>query len=447
MTTLIIKDNTVTAQADFHGVSLLTKRIADKTLNQLGKEGLFIFPVDMQQSDDLSPEQLILQSYNQNYRSSNVMGFLGMDKEQLFIQSRFSTNKQDYFFQYVLEKTLDIPNITDLNSYSSPSERIFDLYVFLFPFYLKRAMRKGQFKTYVWQNYNNQNIKGIIDVKRQVQLNTPFVGNIAFKQREFSFDNYMTQLIRHTIEFIKLKSFGKILLNKITDEIDKNIEVTSTYQYFDRKKVIIDNKTNPIRHAYYQEYRDLQRLCLMILQYDKHNIGLGSDHINGILFDGAWLWEEYIAKLIGDKFHHPKNRLGSGAQQLFSTEDGHKRGRIYPDFISKNTEKRIIVDTKYKPLNNIGNKDYLQVLAYMFRFNAKIGFYIYPERDDSENSELKMFLNQGTTFDNDIIKQQGISLTKLGLQIPNSQNLSYSEFVQAIRISESKIVERLINSK
>lgn len=447
MTTLIIKDNTVTAQADFHGISLLTKRIADKTLNQLGKEGLFIFPVDMQQSDDLSAEQLILQSYNQNYRSSNVMGFLGMDKEQLFIQSRFATNKQDYFFQYVLEKTLDIPNITDLNSYSSPSERIFDLYVFLFPFYLKRAMRKGQFKTYVWQNYNNQNIKGIIDVKRQVQLNTPFVGNIAFKQREFSFDNYMTQLIRHTIEFIKLKSFGKILLNKITDEIDKNIEVTSTYQYFDRKKVIIDNKTNPIRHAYYQEYHDLQRLCLMILQYDKHNIGLGSDHINGILFDGAWLWEEYIAQLIGDEFHHPKNKLGSGAQQLFSTEDGHKRGRIYPDFISKNTEKRIIVDTKYKPLNNIGNKDYLQVLAYMFRFNAKIGFYIYPERDDSENSELKMFLNQGTTFDNDIIKQQGISLTKLGLQIPNSQNLNYSEFVQAIRISESKIVECLINSQ
>ena len=43
---------------------------------------------------------------------------------------------------------------------------------------------------------------------------------------------------------------------------------------------------------------------------------------------------------------------------------------------------------QYKPIDNIGNKDYLQVLAYMFRFDAKKGFYFYPEMGEEERALL-----------------------------------------------------------
>ena len=98
---------------------------------------------------------------------------------------------------------------------------------------------------------------------------------------------------------------------------------------------------------------------------------MGARQIYGILFDGTWLWEEYINSLIEDAFYHPMNKGGKGAQRLF---DGNI-GLIYPDFISRNSEVRIIADAKYKPIDNIGNRDYLQVLAYMFRFDAKAGYY------------------------------------------------------------------------
>lgn len=443
MTTLIIKDNTTRDQKDFSQIPLLTAKIADKTLSQLEQTGVFVLPETISHSDDLEADQMILQSDKQTYRSSNVMGFLGINDEQLMIQSRFATAKQDYFFQYLLEKTLDMPNITSFNTHLNPLERVFDLYAFLFPRYLKNAMRKGLFKTYVWRHYNNQNVKGIIDIKRHILLNTPFAGNVAFKQREFSFNNDMTQLIRHTIEFIRVKSFGKTLLQQVQDEISQIIAVTSSYQYFDRQKVVADNQQNPIQHAYYQEYRDLQRLCLRILQHDKHNIGTGTNQINGILFDGAWLWESYIAQLIDDKFYHPKNKIGKGTQQLFSLENGKQIGRIYPDFISKSIESRIIADTKYKPLTNIGNRDYLQVLAYMFRFNAQNGYYIYPEQDNTIKPEHKMFLNEGTTFDNNVMSRQDIAVTKLGFQIPESQDISYSEFTDRMRMSEINFIQNL----
>ena len=66
-------------------------------------------------------------------------------------------------------------------------------------------MRKGIYKIYVRNEYNDSNVKGTIDINRHIKMNTPFLGNISYSQREFSYENYVIQLIRHTIEFIKRK--------------------------------------------------------------------------------------------------------------------------------------------------------------------------------------------------------------------------------------------------
>ena len=75
---------------------------------------------------------------------------------------------------------------------------------------------------------------------------------------------------------------------------------------------------------------------------------------------------------------------------------------IYPDFISKDVDNRIIADAKYKPVDNIGNKDFLQIIAYIMRFDSKKGIFIYPEIDD--NSTLNLNLNSGLTYENNVMK-------------------------------------------
>ena len=182
------------------------------------------------------------------------------------------------------------------------------------------------------------------------------------------------ELVRHTVEFIKKKPYGNNLLIKVKDEVKLVIEATPGYELCDRQKIIESNKKNAVRHAYYREYLALQRLCILILRHQKHQIGSGTRQIYGILFDGAWLWEEYVNSLIDDVFYHPMNKGGKGAQRLFEGNIG----LIYPDFISRDETHWVIADAKYKPIENIGNRDYLQVLAYMFRFDAKSGYYLYP---------------------------------------------------------------------
>ena len=125
------------------------------------------------------------------------------------------------------------------------------------------------------------------------------------------------------------------------------------------------------------------------------------------------------------------NKGGKGAQRLFD----RNIGLIYPDFISKNVVARVVADAKYKPINNIGNKDYLQVLAYMFRFDAKTGYYFYPESEGIDDKLL--WLNKGSTYESNVSPRDDISVTKRGLKIPIDAD-NYDAFVSLIKANESE---------
>lgn len=431
-----IRDNSQIRKEDFSEVASIARKVADKTLEQLEREGVFVFPEIIKDAEDITRDQMILQSVNDSYHSGNVMGFLGCGNERLIIQSRFCSDDNDFFFQYLLDRVLDFPNIVDFETDADQDNRLFNFLLFLFPYYLKRASRKGAFKMYLRNLYNDGNIKGAIDVARHITQNTPFTGNVAYSQREYSYDNYLMELVRHTIEFIKIKPYGNNLLIKVKDEVKLVVDATPEYEHYDKRKIIAANKQNTVSHAYYREYRALQHLCLLILQYQKHQIGSGARQIYGILFDGAWLWEEYINTLIDDLFYHPMNKGGKGAQRLFAANIG----LIYPDFISRSSVMCIIADAKYKPIDNIGNRDYLQVLAYMFRFDAKKGFYFYPESENAE--DLQLWMNKGSTYEENVEPRNDICVTKHGLKIPNHAD-NYIDFVAIMNTNENEFRKAL----
>ena len=434
-----VKDNTTYITSRFSCNQCIVSNILNKSLNQLDAEGLFIFPEAIKKVEDLTRDQMILQEFNGKYRTGNVMGFIGYGKERLIIQSRFCNDKEDYFLSYLLERVLNIPNIVSLDADTSSDKRLLNFLLFIFPKYLENAIRKGFYKQYIHKKYNDTNIKGKIDIPRHLTKNTPFIGSIAYSQRLFSYDNMLMELIRHTIEFIKSKSYGSIILSDIKEELKLIVNATQSYRTCDRQKIIEQNKKNPIRHAYFREYSALQRLCILILKSEKHDIGSGIQNSYGILFDGAWLWEEYINILLSSHFYHPKNKSKFGAQQLFS--DG--KGLIYPDFISKSTDPRLIVDAKYKPIENIRGRDYLQVLAYMYRFDASQGYYIYP---DSEGQvPLVLNLNKGSTYENNVSARNDVNIIKLGFKIPN-KSADYDDFKMQIHESEL-VLQNFINSQ
>ena len=432
MTLLRTKDNTDIKKEELELIPRLREKLVGKTLADLTAEGVFVFPDTLKNSEDLSSDQFVLEKNGDFYRTGNVMGFLGLDDERLIICSRFG-GEEDHFFLYLLAKVFDFPNIVDLKTSADDSDRLFDFLLFLFPLYLKSALRKGLFKKYIRRSYNDANIKGTIDLPRHIRQNTPFIGKVAYDRRELSADNSLLQLVRHTIEYIKGRPCGRSLLARAKDETELIAAATPSYKFGERSKVVFENKKAPVRHAYFREYRDLQRLCLAILRQQKQRIGGGPRPIYGILFDGAWLWEEYIASLLKKFFHHPKNKASENAQYLFAKS----KGKIYPDFIGKLDEKnrdRLIADAKYKPAGNIVGGDYLQMLAYMFRFDAKCGYFLYPE-DQNESGDEVLYLNSGSTYEKNVRARDDITVTKHGLIIPREED-PYAAFAEKMKNAE-----------
>ena len=412
----------------------LSQALLDRTLDNLSREdNIFIFPNDLTHTPDLEKDQKIFETVNQEIKTGNVIGFLGCGQERLTISSRFSDESNDHFLHYLLQKVLHI-NLTSLDVALSREDKLYQLLVYLFPKYLQAALRKGLYKEYQRFFHNDSHVKGVIDVRNHLKKNLPFMGNVAYTTREFTYDNPLMQLIRHTVEYIKTqKSFG-VLLDSNRENITEITRVTSAYKLADRAKIIRMNKIKLIRHAYFREYRKLQELCLIILNQEKHGLGYQAQKIHGILFDVSWLWEEYVYTLLPKDFIHPRNKDKTEGISVFS----NRERKVFPDFYHK--ELKIVLDAKYKKLEftekGINREDLFQLISYSYILEAgktwKAGL-IFPSMEQSVNSEIGK------------VAGYGAQLKKWSIQIPQKA-LSYSVFCKIMENSE-EIFKRNIDNE
>ena len=411
--------------------SKLSQVLLDRTLDNLSREdSIFIFPNDLTHSPDLDKDQKIFETVNQEIKTGNVIGFLGCGQERLTISSRFSDESNDHFLHYLLQKVLNI-NLTSLDVGLSQEDKLYQFLIYLFPKYLQAALRKGLYKEYQRFSHNDSHVKGVIDVGNHLKRNVPFMGNVAYTTREFTYDNPLMQLIRHTLEYIKTQKSFRSLLDNNRETIAEIIRVTPSYKLAECAKIIRMNKTKPIRHAYFREYRKLQELCLMILSQEKHGLGYQEQKIHGILFDVSWLWEEYIYTLLPKDFIHPRNKVKTDGISVFS----NRERKVFPDFYHK--ELKIVLDAKYKKLEftekGINREDLFQLISYSYILKAEKAGLIFPSMEQSINSEIGE------------VAGYGAQLKKWSIQIPQNAS-SYSAFCKMMENS-AEIFKAIIDEE
>lgn len=375
-------------------------------------------------------EDLHICSYSEAYDrlyTGNLMGFVGVNNTQVNIVSRFASGKEDYFLHYMLIKVF-CPNIFDLK-HDTSKDAAFDFLLYLFPHYFNEAMKQGVFKMYRTFERNDSKVNGTIDISRHIQSNIPFKGTIAYRTRELSFDNPITQLIRHTIEYLKTSPIGRSLLTG--KETQNNVRIindnTSSYCANDRRRIIASNRKE-LHHPYFTKYTILQRLCINILQHEELKYGSDKDKIHGILFDGAWLWEEYLKTLFKPLgMTHAENKTGKNP--IYLLEDNHYER--FPDFY---LTKKMVIDAKYKHLGyvNIARDDIHQIISYLHVLEAKGTYLAYPV-NNNEKSDIR---NIG------YLKGLGGAVGLIGLKIP--QNAScLSDFQYVISKEEEFVINKL----
>ena len=405
--------------------------IANKSLIDLQQVNpdLLVFPHSLGQYRDDVEKSHIFSLDEEKLTTYNLMGFVGRNSSQLTISSRFAKDdKNDYFLHYMLQKVFSI-NLLKFDQ-TPNKENIWDFLLYLFPYYLKKAYSQGLYKAYRKEEYNDANVKGTIDVKRHILRNIPFMGKIAYTTREHSYNNNLTQLVRHTIEYINSHRFGGSILtndSEVREIVSKFVFVTqNSYNKNSRQKIISSN-LKPFSHPYFTEYAMLQKICLKILRHEKITFGKEKDKVYGLLFDGAWLWEEYLYIILKScDFLHPSNKTSTGAIYLFSEQKKYKR---YPDYWKHN----FILDAKYKnPTEPIDRNDMNQIISYMYVKQAEVGGFIYP----SKSIGTLKFKNIGK------LNGFGGNVKTWSIPIPQTSE-NFKEFIKIMNKNEQELRQSL----
>jgi len=439
---IILKDNdTANARtSDDIKAFLSLKSIANRSISELSDEygnSLLIYPHSFYQCEDEAGQQPLLtlqtkgsidQCTEATIKTGNIVGFIGVNGRSVSIHSRFANNvNEDFFLHYMLRKVMCI-NVFNL-SHGTTDEQVFDFLLYLFPKLLNEALTQGIYKEYQRNEYNDANVRGPIDFSRHLRLNLPFNGRIAYGTREFSHDNHVTQLVRHTIEHISHTKHGKMLLENDAEtrtSVAQIISATPCYCQQMREQIIKSN-LKAISHPYFTSYAPLQKLCLRILRHEHIKYGKNDNKIYGILFDASYLWEEYLATILTKHgFKHPRNKQRTGRIYLAKNSALPR----YPDYY--NEADGIIIDAKYK--KTIDTRDDInQIITYMYRLRGKLGIFIRPTATTEPAHTLSLL---GYGEDNDA------RIRELPYPIPRDAD-NMTTFTRQIATSENHLLTNL----
>lgn len=413
-------------------------RLADKRISQLcnENENLLIFPYSLSDVPDKLGDNKILSLHSTTdpdkvkIVTGNIMGFFGTGNLRVSIKSRFDDGREDFMLHYMLRRVLSF-SLLNLD-YPSGKEEILDLLMLLFPSLLGDALRQGLYREYRTFRHNDSNLRGPLDVNRHIKCNVPFRDSVAYSAREFSRDNDTTQLIRHTIEYMSSRQLGRAVLGltrEVRDNVAAIIRDTPSYNKAQRKLIIGKNLRMSV-HPFYTAYNSLRVLCLQILRQENIKYGPEDREISGLLFDGAWLWEEYINLLLSPLcFVHPENKMRKKGIYLFADNTGLR----YPDFYRDD----LVLDAKYKRLGScervseVDRDDLHQLISYMAALKVNRGGFVAP----FEKVRTKLPVSR--------LRNSDSLISIFGVEISREQE-SFSVFCEEMERAEKRFINQVL---
>ena len=324
--------------------------------------------------------------------TSNLMGVLRFrdsksgEAVQVEILSRFDSGNNNYFLNYLLSKALNVAvsSETVLAQNSSVLDLLLDVV------FVKRfgdAARNGLLRQYRTYRNNDWNFKGRLDVSRHIRENLPLPHGIAYVKREINLDGPVNRM---------LLLAAKVVQHRRPDLFDGNDDAMDALRILrteiadpgDIRTVLACRECREsISHPFYREIWDpLRQIARMILEEEKWQVFQeeSEEEVSGVIFDGAWLWEEYLAAvLVQCGYGHCVRERQCERDMFHSLKNEHNENNVapmYPDFVRKEGDRYVaLADAKYKRF--LKRDDRLQMIAYSFIYDTKVVSIIYPPED------------------------------------------------------------------
>ena len=340
-------------------------------------------------------------------RTGNLMGVLRFrDKAsgssiQIEILSRFDKGEKNFFLNYLLSQVFDCALGSEMVSAqrSSLLEILLDI---VFVRRLGEAAKAGLLRHYREFCNNDWDFRGSLDLPRHLRENVPLMHGIAYRKRDIDLDVPVNRMILMAALTVNHRHPGFFEDNSGAGDALRQLRMGVTEKHDLRALLAHRDCREPVTHPFFREvWEPLRQIARMILEDERWTLfakdTVDEDEVSGIVFDGSWLWEEYVAKTLASVgFRHCVRGGARHESGLRFFKDG--QARFYPDFLKDDTSGTCVLDAKYKRSNpNGGRNDVHQVLCYLFLSGAKLGGLVFPPVDEKcEGKEDRDIETYGT---------------------------------------------------
>lgn len=335
------------------------------------------------------------------------------------------SEKEDKKWRDLLIGMLQVVGSFDIKSTSSSNLKIkpntvLDLYFEMYVNEVEYLLHTGLIKKYRKNEGNVTALKGSLQFSKHIQYN--------LTHQERFYVRHTTYDVEHTLHFILYKALK--LLQQINTNSSLNGRIGALLLNFpempDMKvsEATFEKLLYNRKNQHYQKAIEIAKLLL--LQYHP-DISKGRNHVLALMFDMNLLWEQFIYVSLR-KNRTDFTKVKAQTSKYFWKPENGRRTSMKPDiYIETTTDKKIVLDTKWKNLNgyNPSPDDLRQMYVYHEYFDAEKVALVYP--GDSSNGRKGNFFDKKGNHD----KSKQCSLVLIDVE-------------EQIKKWQEKIVKRII---
>lgn len=261
---------------------------------------------------------------------------------------------------------------------------LYEIFINMYLQEVRKLLRHGIKSSYVVQNDNLRFYKGKLDVSNHIKT------NIVHKERFFmNYDEYLVDRAENRIVKATLEKLGRITQSaenqkEIRQQLAafEMVSVSHNYQK-DFSKISIDRTT--------EDYRTLMEWSKVFLFNKSFTTFSGSTSSRSLLFPMEKVYEAYVARYMKKIFSEDDWNVSSQDKgyYLFDTP---RKFALRPDIVISKDQRIVVLDTKWKRLNNdvssnygISQSDMYQMYAYAKKYNTSEILLLYPRNNEVGN--------------------------------------------------------------
>lgn len=256
------------------------------------------------------------------------------------------------------------------------SMNVLDIFILIFLEELSKVTKQGIKASYVLCEGNLPVYKGKLLVNKHISKNIICKDKFYMNYDEFSPNIPGNRIIKTTLLFIKNQTSNR------------NIIRNQYLLYFQQVDVSVNCEkdfSKCVNNRLMCHYDSLIKWCKVFLNNKSFTNYREEDNSYSLLFPMKRIFESYITKSI-KKSHYFKDFSIYAQHNKYCLLESHKKFRLKPDILLESKNKTIIMDTKWKILNDestgnygISQWDLYQMYAYSKKYNSDKVILIYPK--------------------------------------------------------------------